>query len=400
MTPWVFLSVTFIIISSTYFYVGWRIIIPAQFSAPWNWIAWSVLALSVLFLFVPFVLTVMRIYNPVIDAMAWIGYVTMGFFSIVFAFILVKDLFLFGSFLYNKVIFYFNDLSGSSSAEVQIRDPERRRFLINSFNFGILGISALATGYGMYEALRKPYLKSITVPIKNLPEEFKDFTIVQFTDIHVGPTLKRDYLQKIVELINNLNADLIAFTGDFVDGSVSYLKKEVEPSKELSAPYGKYFVTGNHEYYSGVEAWVDEAKNLGFDVLLNEHRIIEKNGSQILLAGVTDTSGGQFLKSHKTDPKTAIKEAPSDIVKILLAHQPKSLYEAAEAGYDLQLSGHTHGGQYIPWNYFATLGQPFSKGLNKFKDTWIYVSQGTGYWGPPLRIGASSEITHIKLVKA
>jgi hypothetical protein len=232
-----------------------------------------------------------------------------------------------------------------------------------------------------------------------LPEEFNGFTIVQFTDIHVGPTLKREYLQKIVEMINSLNADLIAFTGDFVDGSVSYLKKDVEPSKELRAPYGKYFVTGNHEYYSGVEDWVEEAGNLGFDVLLNEHRIIEKNGSRILLAGVTDTSGGQFLESHKTDPKAALKGAPNDIVKILLAHQPKSLYEAADAGYDLQLSGHTHGGQYIPWNYFATLGQPFSKGLNKYENTWIYVSQGTGYWGPPLRIGASSEITHIKLVK-
>jgi predicted MPP superfamily phosphohydrolase len=261
-----------------------------------------------------------------------------------------------------------------------------------------LGLSAIATGYGMYEALKKPYLKKVIVPIKNLPKEFNGFTIAQFCDIHVGPTVKQKYLKTIVDEINKLNADLIAFTGDLVDGSVSYLKKDVEPCKELSAPYGKYFVTGNHEYYSGVLSWIEEVKDLGFNVLINEHKVLEKGNSRIILAGVTDTSGGQFLESHKTDPKAAIDRAPTACVKILLAHQPRSLYKAAEVGYDLQLSGHTHGGQYIPWNYFATIGQPFVKGLHKYKDTWIYVSQGTGYWGPPLRIGTRSEITFIKLI--
>ena len=396
MSPWIFLSVTFVIISSAYFYVGWRIIIPASFNPPWNWIAWLSLILCLLLLYVPFILTVLRYNDPIIDTHAWFGYISLGFFSLVIVLLLIKDTVLLGTLIFNRI----SSLFSSTNQTNDIVDPERRRFLINSFNFGIVGLSAAATGYGIYQALRRPYIKKVTVPISRLPDEFNDFTIAQFTDIHVGPTVKEEYLRTIVDEINKLKADLIVFTGDLVDGSVSYLKKDVAPCKDLGAPYGKYFVTGNHEYYSGVKSWVNEAKNLGFDVLLNEHRIINKGGSKIVIAGVTDTSGGQFLKNHKSDPKAAITGADTEDVKILLAHQPRSLYEAAKAGYDLQISGHTHGGQYIPWNLLATVGQPFIKGLNKFKDTWIYVSSGTGYWGPPLRIGARSEITLIKLVRA
>ena len=399
MSPWIFLSVSFVIIGSAYFYVGWRIIIPASFNTPWNWIAWSVIIVSLLILYIPFVLTVLGYNNPLIDALAWAGYISLGFFSLVIALLIFKDLILLIVLIFNKISPLISDVFNIKSVNKNIADPERRRFLINSFNYGILGVSALATGYGMYEALRKPFVKKVDIPIQNLPNELEGFTIAQFSDIHAGPTVKRDYLQMIVDEINSLKADFIAFTGDLVDGSVEYLKKDVEPCRNLDAPFGKYFVTGNHEYYSGVNSWVKEAKNLGFDVLLNEHRILHKGNCKIIVAGVTDTSGGQFLSSHKSDPKKALDNAPLADVKILLAHQPRSLYEAADAGFDIQLSGHTHGGQYIPWNLLATVGQPFIKGLNKFKDTWIYVSQGTGYWGPPLRIGAKSEITLIRLIK-
>jgi predicted MPP superfamily phosphohydrolase len=207
-------------------------------------------------------------------------------------------------------------------------------------------------------------------------------------------------LETIVEQANALAPDIVAFTGDLVDGSVPHLRHEVAPMAELAARYGRYFITGNHEYYSGAEPWVEEADRLGFDVLLNEHRVLQHGTGRILLAGVTDYSAGQFVKRHASNPEVAISGAPSCEVKILLAHQPRSLYAALPLGFDLQISGHTHGGQFFPWNLLAALGQPYIAGLHKHENMWIYVSRGTGYWGPPLRLGARSEMTVIKLIKA
>jgi hypothetical protein len=190
---------------------------------------------------------------------------------------------------------------------------------------------------------------------------------------------------------------LIALTGDLVDGSVEQLKDIVQPIERLSAPHGKYFITGNHEYYSGVELWIDWVRHLGFEVLLNEHKFIERDGWRFVLAGVTDYSGGQFLPSHKSDPVGAIDGAPRDTARILLAHQPLSIYEAANADYDLMISGHTHGGQYFPYHVLVAMFQPYVAGLHKHDKTWVYVSRGTGTWGPQLRVGAPSEITVINL---
>jgi hypothetical protein len=207
-------------------------------------------------------------------------------------------------------------------------------------------------------------------------------------------------VEGIVEQLLDLQGDLIAFTGDLVDGSVPWLRDDVAPLRELEGQYGKFFITGNHEYYSGVEPWVKEATNLGFDVLLNEHRIIQRGESRIVLAGVTDYSGGDFIASHRSDPSKALEGAPEGLVRILLAHQPRSIHAAVKARVDLQISGHTHGGQFFPWNHLATLNQPYIKGLHKHESVWIYVSRGTGYWGPPLRLGIPPEITVITLRKA
>ena len=208
------------------------------------------------------------------------------------------------------------------------------------------------------------------------------------------------FVETVVEMANAQMGDIVAFTGDLVDGTVPNLKEDVAPMKNLQARYGRYFITGNHEYYSGALPWIEEAKHLGFDVLLNEHRVIRQGGGTIVLAGVTDSTAGGFIPAHRSDPYKAIAGAPKADVRILLAHQPKSLYEGAKAGFDLQISGHTHGGQFIPWNLLATIGQPFIKGLHRYGETWIYVSKGTGYWGPPVRLAARSEITVITLVRA
>lgn len=234
-----------------------------------------------------------------------------------------------------------------------------------------------------------------------LPAALHGFTIVQISDIHVGPTIRQRYAEGIVEAVNRLKPDLVAITGDLVDGSVAELASQVAPVTRLASKHGSYFVTGNHEYYSGVTAWVAEIERLGIKVLHNQHVVIERDGAQLVLAGVPDYSAGHFDAAHRSDPSAAMAGAPADAaVKILLAHQPRSAAAAEQAGFDLQLSGHTHGGQFLPWNFLVRLQQPFTAGLHRLGRLRVYVSRGTGYWGPPKRFGAPSEITEVRLVSA
>lgn len=263
-----------------------------------------------------------------------------------------------------------------------------------------MGVAAAASGYGFVQAHRRATLEQVEIPLSNLPPEFDGFRILQFSDLHAGPTIKRKYIEEVTEQILDQKADMIVFTGDLVDGSVAWLQDDVAPLKQLDAPFGKFFITGNHEYYSGVDGWVREAARLGFDVLLNEHRVLSKGNGRFVLAGVTDFGGGDFSATHKSDPSAAIAGSPEGLTKILLAHQPRSLTAAARAGFDIQLSGHTHGGQYFPGNYLARLNQPYIKGLHRHENMWVYVNRGVGYWGPPLRLGTSSELTLVTLRKA
>jgi predicted MPP superfamily phosphohydrolase len=256
----------------------------------------------------------------------------------------------------------------------------------------------LVTVVGFINARRRARIKDIEVPATGLPPQLDGFTIAQISDIHVGPTIKSDYLQAIVDAVNNLSVDLVAVTGDLVDGSVAELRAHTAPLRQLRARHGTFFVTGNHEYYSGVDEWVAELTRLNVQVLLNEHRVLSHDGTSLLIAGVTDFSAGGFDAAHRSDPQAALADAPKDIAfKLLLAHQPRSARAAAAAGFDLQLSGHTHGGQFWPWNHFVRFQQPYTHGLHRLADLWIYISRGTGYWGPPKRFGAPSEITRITL---
>ncbi|HZA94775.1 MAG TPA: metallophosphoesterase [Burkholderiaceae bacterium] len=260
--------------------------------------------------------------------------------------------------------------------------------------------ATLMTLWGLVNARRTARVVKVDVPIVNLPASLDGFTIAQISDIHVGQTIKGDYLQSIVGAVNSLQPDMVAVTGDLVDGSVAQLRSHVEPLRDLTSRHGTYFVTGNHEYYSGVTAWVSELRRLGINVLLNEHVVLQHNDHSLVIAGVTDYSGHHFDESHRSDAAAAIASAPDDVVRILLAHQPRSAAGALQAGFDLQLSGHTHGGQFWPWNFFVRLQQPFTAGLHRLQSLWVYTSRGTGYWGPPKRFGAPSEITHLRLVSA
>src|SRR5918993_990171 len=260
--------------------------------------------------------------------------------------------------------------------------------------------ATLMTLWGLVNARRTARVVKVDVPIVNLPASLDGFTIAQISDIHVGQTIKGDYLQSIVGAVNSLQPDMVAVTGDLVDGSVAQLRAHVEPLRDLTSRHGTYFVTGNHEYYSGVTAWVSELRRLGINVLLNEHVVLQHNDDSLVIAGVTDYSGHHFDESHRSDAAAAVASAPNGVVRILLAHQPRSAAGALQAGFDLQLSGHTHGGQFWPWNFFVRLQQPFTAGLHRLQSLWVYTSRGTGYWGPPKRFGAPSEITHLRLVPA
>jgi len=248
-------------------------------------------------------------------------------------------------------------------------------------------------------ARRTAAVVRVDVPIAGLPAALEGFTIAQISDIHVGPTIKGAYLQDIVDAVNRLQPDLVAVTGDLVDGSVAELRPHVAPLAQLTSRFGSFFVTGNHEYYSGALAWLRELRRLGVRALVDEHVVIERGGARLVLAGVADYNARHFEPSHRSDPVAALAGAPVDAaVRVLLAHQPRSAAAAEAAGFDLQLSGHTHGGQFLPWNLFVRLQQPYTAGLHRLGRLWVYVSRGTGYWGPPKRLGAPSEITLLRLI--
>ncbi|WP_217475076.1 metallophosphoesterase [Stutzerimonas stutzeri] len=256
------------------------------------------------------------------------------------------------------------------------------------------------TLFGLINARRTARLVERVIAVRALPAGLDGFSIVQLSDIHVGPTIKQGYIDAITRRVNGLSPDLIVITGDLVDGSVAELADDIAPLGRLSSVHGTYVVTGNHEYYSGADSWIAEFERLGMQVLLNRHVLLEHGDARLVLAGIADYSAELFRPSHRSDPAAAFAGAPVDVPRILLAHQPRSATAAVEVGCDLQLSGHTHGGQFWPWMHFVRWQQPWVAGLQRLGDMQIYISRGTGYWGPPLRFGAPSEITRIRLVRA
>ena len=367
------------VIAFLHAYIGWRLLPPLPITATWK-IAGAVV------LFISWILLPLGMLSRNArsqrwsDRIAWAAFLTMGLFSSLLVFTLLRDIVLMALLLLPDTTF---DTVTQVSAEVA------------------LASALIVTALGLFNARRRARVRDVEIPIADLPEALHGFTIAQITDVHVGPTIKRDYVAAIVDAVNAMDADAIAITGDLVDGRVDQLRSHVEPLARLKARHGVYFVTGNHEYYSGVEAWIRELRGLGIKVLTNEHVVLERGGAQLVLAGVTDYGAQHYDRRHKSDPALALARAPADAgARVLLAHQPRSAAAAAAAGFDLQLSGHTHGGQFWPWNHFVRFQQPYTAGLHRLDRLWVYTSRGTGYWGPPKRFGAPSEITRIILVGA
>lgn len=275
-------------------------------------------------------------------------------------------------------------------------DGSRRQFFSRVIGGGTALTAATVTGAGIYRALR-PELVDVEVGLARLPPRMDGFTIVQVSDIHIGNTIGRDFIEEMVQRVNAINGDAIVITGDLVDGRVDDLRDAAAPLAELRARHGVYFVTGNHEYYSGVDPWLAHIATLGIRALRNEHVRIDDGGVGFDLAGIDD-HGAHRYPGHGPDLAKAVAGRDPARELVLLAHQPRQVKMAVEHGVGLQLSGHTHGGQIWPWHYVAAAQQGgLLAGLSRHGDTQLYVSRGTGYWGPPVRVLATAEITRVVL---
>ncbi|WP_394787131.1 metallophosphoesterase [Rhodoferax sp.] len=372
--------------------LGWRLASDLSLQLPlyghlfWAWVVVSAVLM-------PMGMVSLRFARPPMRAaLTWLGLLCMGLFSSLFVLTLLREVAL--GLLWLVYQFHAFDLSLGAVASLSA--------------MAIPPLALLMSAVGFLNARRTAAVVRVNVPIADLPAALEGFSIAQISDIHVGPTIKKRYLERIVQRVNGLNADLVAITGDLVDGTVKSLGGHVSPLADLRSLHGTFFVTGNHEYYSGAHAWIDKLRSLGLKVLLNEHVVIHhgtaegsSGSANVLVAGVADFGAHHFDQSHRSDPQLAMGDKGHlSAFKLLLAHQPRSAPAAEQAGFDLQLSGHTHGGQFWPWGYFVRFQQPFTEGLHKLKNLWVYTNRGTGYWGPPKRLGVPSEITHLRLVRA
>lgn len=358
--------------AALHLYIGARLVpaLPGAFGAA------LALVLAASAALVPAGLLARRLLRaPAADRLTWAGMLCLGLFSTLLVLTFARDLLL------------LLLAAAGALAPAWARDSAA----------AVAALALLLTLLGFANARRTARVRRVRIPLPGLHPGLEGLRIVQISDIHVGPTIKQDYLRAIVERVNALRPDVVAVTGDLVDGSVAELAAHVAPLADLRAAHGVYFVTGNHEYYSGVHGWVRELQRLGLAVLHNEHVVLRHGGGTLVLAGVPDYMGHRFDPAHRSDPALALRGAPAEATRVLLAHQPRTAAAAAQAGFDLQLSGHTHGGQFLPWTFFVPLQQPFTAGLHQLGRLKIYVSRGTGYWGPPKRLGAPSEIAELRL---
>lgn len=269
--------------------------------------------------------------------------------------------------------------------------PSRRLFVARTVAVAASAVAATTVGVGAYGVLNGPSVKRVTIPLAKLPRGAHGYRIAVVSDVHLGPILGRSHTQRIVDTVNGTQPDLVTIVGDLVDGSVADLGSAAEPLAQLRSRHGTYFVTGNHDYRSGAEEWLDHLRELDVRLLLNSR--VEMPGFD--LAGVNDLAGED--EGQGPDFERALGDRDPARTSVLLAHQPVQIHDAVDYRVDLQLSGHTHGGQMWPGPYLAALANPTVAGLERYGDTQLYVSRGAGAWGPPVRVGAESDITVVEL---
>lgn len=291
-------------------------------------------------------------------------------------------------------LFYFLVLTGLSDVSLWLTGLHGQE-ISRMRSLAIVAGTGLVTLVGMVEALRLPQVRRLEVPLPRWPAALNGYRVVQISDIHIGAILQRRFAERLTEACNALSPDLLAITGDLVDGSLEHLQEHVAPFAELRAADGVFFVTGNHDHYAGAKTWSHYLEDLGMRVLRNSHAMVEREGATFCVGGVHDRTS-----SAGDDVQAAFDGVAEDTPRLLLAHHPQTFPKATHYGVDLQLSGHTHAGQMWPFRYLVNLQTRFIDGLHRLGPHALYVSRGTGFWGPPLRVLAPAEITELILVRA
>ncbi|MDI9833365.1 metallophosphoesterase [Streptomyces sp. KAU_LT] len=265
--------------------------------------------------------------------------------------------------------------------------------------WAVLGVTAALLVWGYAEARRVPRVRQVEVRLPRLGAGLDGLRVALLTDTHYGPLDRARWSARVCETVNGLGADVVCHTGDIADGTAARRRAQAAPLGTVRATRAKVYVTGNHEYYSEAQGWVDLMDELGWEPLRNRHLLLERGGDTLVIAGVDDvTAESSGLAGHRADVAAALEGADPALPVLLLAHQPKFVDRAAAAGVDLQLSGHTHGGQIWPFHHLVRLDQPALAGLSRHGSrTHLYTSRGTGFWGPPFRVFAPSEITLLVL---
>lgn len=398
-----FTSFVCIVYFIVFYYFNKRFLTPLNLDPKNKKIVTRVIFLLIYYPILPFIL--LKFSGPLVEIISRSAFLVFAFVFIVFPFALFRDALV---WIYTagrrqgkkKGAPETPQAQNETQSETKDGVLSRKEFLVRS-NYALLGTGALMMGYGSVETMGGATVFEHTLSLPHLPAEFEGFKIVQLSDIHVGPLIKRGDVERLAEQVNELKPDMIAITGDLVDGTVYNLRGDVEPLKDMVSTHGSYFVTGNHEYYSGANEWLRELERMGLHTLVNEMSLIESRGGKgggLAIAGVPDIREGKRLADHGYEPEKAIEGAGESDIKILLAHQPLKIERSFEAGYDIQLSGHTHGGQFFPWTMAVKLMFPYVIDLHLHKERmWINVNRGTGFWGPPIRIGVPSEITLMRL---
>lgn len=334
--------------------------------------------------------------RPLVSA----GFFALGALMTAAVLMLIRD-------LLRLLLWFGQRIARSLGANLTPRDASVSRRWVWISSWALLLVTVACLWLGRRGAEHVPVVHRVPIPIRSLPGAFTDYRIAQLTDIHLHGTDDRARLSRLVAQVNALDVDLIALTGDIVDGPLDDLRAAVAPLAGLSARDGVYVAMGNHENYADADACAEEFRRLGFTVLLNDHRVITRGLDRMIIAGVTNPQHGIHgakytaiqgrIGKMRSDPAAAVATAPLGAPKILLAHQPKSIADARGLGFDLALAGHTHGGQFFPWSVLVGFAFPYTNGLYADGPTQIYVSPGVGTFGPPLRLGTAAEIAVLEL---
>lgn len=331
---------------------------------------------ALLFLFVPASFALTRMGRPgwLAEIVSWVGYIWMG----------------------SLFLLWIGTLSGSLSGVIlkligRLGGWDPTAWVLRAhWGFQLLAVAGVIAA--VVGARLAPQIRQVEVAIKGLPKSFEGYRIAQLSDTHFSHLRGRRYAQELVDALDQIDADLVVHTGDLVDGTVDALREEVAPLAKVRAKDGKLFVRGNHEAYSGIVPWTAEVRRLGWDVLENEHRFVRRGEDSICVAGITDSHEGGAPGGIAPDAKRALNGVPTGTAIVLLAHQPRQALAAQGLGVGLLLSGHTHGGQIWPFHHLVPLQQPMRAGLGVLGDVQVFVSRGSGTWGPPLRLFAPAEI--------